>query len=133
MLIISKTHTHEVGTTMHPPGIPFECPDVYAVKKLAAGTAQAVADPSNAKAQAPDGPATPAAQAAGPSAPPSGQARVDAIVGACLDLDEDREDLYMASGAPTTKALSEEAGFTVSAAERDRAWSEVCDADEDED
>lgn len=132
MLIISKTHTHEVGTTMHPPGVPFECPEVYALKKLAAGTAHAVTGDSNAKAQAPEGPATPAVRAPGPSTPPTGQARVDAIVGACLDLDEDRDELFMASGAPTTKALSDEAGFSVSAAERDVAWSEVCEADEDE-
>lgn len=137
MKIVSKTHTHDMGGgNVFKPGEVFDCSEDAARRKIEKGTAREATDedavavpkePGKTEKLIGDG------EGGGATEPPTGQERADAIVEACLELDEDDKELFTSSGAPTTKALSEEAGFDVSAAERDTAWSEVCEGDGDGD
>lgn len=68
----------------------------------------------------------PAAPAA-PNGPAASDAdtRTAAIVAAIGALDKADATLWVASGAPNTKAIAAVTGFDVSAAERDAAWAQV--------
>ena len=147
MKIVSKTHTHDMGPgRVYPPDTVFDCPAEAARRKIEAGTAReadeddsvvALQQPGKTENPTGTGGAGDDTGGAGDDTggagddtspePPTGNERADAIVEACLELDENNKELFTGSGAPTTKALSEEVGFEVSAAERDVAWAEVQD------
>lgn len=59
------------------------------------------------------------------SAPADGAERMAAIVSAIGSLNKDDKSLWKNDGAPNTTAIIALTGWTVSAAERDAAWSQI--------
>lgn len=62
---------------------------------------------------------------AGNSGPTDPAARIEAVKVAIAGLDKDNKDIWSKDGRPKMNAVSEAAGFTVTAAERDQALAEL--------